>query len=186
MTFGHLWLAILDFLKFHFSCAFLLLWFQQRLFSPSGQAQKIDIAERNKAGNFRSTKKQILYVKLLRQIRTPANRTKLLPLPLLSYTFQEEGALHYSVFTQKEERSSIWVVCSRHVKLHWGRGILLNSLIKLPKHEPISFSQFSFIAIKQVPPFLGPDQHFPSSCWSKHSAREQHPSESPSPTSLSH
>lgn len=34
-------------------------------------------------------------------------------------------------------------------KLHWKRGILLlNSLIKVPKHKSIPVSQFSFIAIK--------------------------------------
>lgn len=49
-------------------------------------------------------KKKIDYVKqLLRQIRTPANRTKLLLLPLLSYIFQK-GALHYSVFAKKWKR----------------------------------------------------------------------------------
>lgn len=44
----------------------------------------------------------------------------------------------------------MWTVCGWHVKLHGKRGILLlNSLIKLPKHKSIPFSQFSFIAIKQ-------------------------------------
>jgi len=66
---GHFWFAILDFWKSHFSCVFPLLWFQQRLLPPSGQAQKTETAKRNKAGNFHSPKKQKPYGKrLLRQI----------------------------------------------------------------------------------------------------------------------
>lgn len=90
---------------------------------------------------------------LLRQIRTPANRSKLLPLPLLSYIFQK-GALHYSVFAKKWKRewylnlNSLWLTCQ--IALNKKRRILpLHSCIRLPKQESIPFSQFSFIAIKQ-------------------------------------
>lgn len=91
---------------------------------------------------------------LLRQIRTPANRTKLLLLPLLSYIFQK-GALHYSVFAKKwkrmvsESEQSVADMSNCIKKKKKERILPLHSCIGLPKEESILFSQFSFIAIKQ-------------------------------------